>query len=233
MEILKIAICDDERAVCRQIKDLTETYLQTKGIQGECETFNVYQQLQGRESEFDLFLLDYKMPDVDGLEFARALYEKYGEKKTIIFITAYPEIVYDAFEVRTYRFLIKPIEKEKLFAALDAYLERYRSQYYLSVLSDGRTEVIPLEEILYIEVMRKDCMIVLAGRTVVCKKTIAAFEEELTPFDFYRVHRAYLVNMRKIRSYDSRIIQLENGEKVFMGPKKYGDFCKAYIKLLK
>ena len=233
MEILKIAICDDERAVCSQIKHLTEAYLQAKGIQGECETFNVYHQLQGRESEFDLFLLDYKMPDIDGLEFAHALYKNYGEKKTIIFITAYPEIVYDAFEVRTYRFLIKPIEKEKLYAALDAFVERYRAQYYLSVLSDGRTEVIPLEDILYIEVMRKDCMIVLTDRTVVCKKTIAAFEEELTPFDFYRVHRAYLVNMRKIRSYDSRIIQLDNGEKVFMGPKKYSDFCKAYIKLLK
>lgn len=230
---MKIAICDDERAVCDQIKNLTEAYLQAKGIQGECETFNVYQQLQGRESEFDLFLLDYKMPDIDGLEFAHKLYEEYGEKKTIIFITAYPEIVYDAFEVRTYRFLIKPVEKEKLNAALDAYIERYRAHYYLSVFSDGRTEVIPLEDILYIEVMRKDCMIVLAGRTVVCKKTIAAFEEELTPFDFYRVHRAYLVNMRKIRSYDSRIIQLDNGEKIFMGPKKYGDFCKAYIKLLK
>lgn len=230
---MRIAICDDERAVCSQLKDLTEAYLKAKGIQGECETFNVYHQLRGRESEFDLFFLDYKMPDIDGLAFAHALYEEYGERKAIIFITAYPEIVYDAFEVRAYRFLVKPVETEKLYAVLDAYMERYRAQYYLSVLSDGRTEVIPLEEILYIEVMRKDCTIVLSDRAVVCHKTIAAFEEELAPFDFYRVHRAYLVNMRKIRSYDSRIIQLDNGEKIFMGPKKYGDFCKAYIKLLK
>ena len=230
---MKIAICDDEKAVCSQIRELTEKYLAEKGIPGECETFQTYRQLQGRESEFDLFLLDYKMSDINGLEFARTLYEAFGEKKTIIFITAYPEIVYDTFEVRTYRFLVKPIEKEKLYAALDAYLDRYRAQYYLSVLSEGRTEVVPLEDILYIEVMRKDCTIVLSGRTVVCHKTIAAFETELTPFDFFRVHRAYLVNLRKIRSYDSRIIQLTNGEKIFMGPKKYGDFCKAYIKLLK
>ncbi len=230
---MKIAICDDERAVCDQIKNLTQAYLQTKGIQSECKTFNAYHQLQGQESEFDLFLMDYKMPGIDGLEFARTLFEKYGEKKTIVFITAYPEIVYDVFEVRAYRFLVKPIDKEMMNAVLDAYIDRYRSQYYLSVLSDRRTEVIPLEDILYIEVMRKDCMIVLADRTVVCKRTIATFEEELKPFDFYRVHRAYLVNMRKIRSYDSRIIQLTNGEKVFMGPKKYSAFCKAYIKLLK
>ena len=233
MDSLKIAICDDEMSVCKCIRDLTEMYLREKGIQGECETFDSFRQLQGREHEFDLFLLDYKMPEIDGLMFARSLYEQYGEKKTIIFITAFPEIVYDAFEVRTYRFLVKPIDKEKLFSALDAYMQRRRSQLFLTVLSDGRTEVISLDEILYIEVMRKDCTIVLPGRTVVCHKTISAFEEELTPFGFFRTHRAYLVNMRKIRSYDSRIIWLENGEKVFMGPKKYGDFCKAYIKLLK
>ena len=230
---MKIAICDDERSVCSTIKELTETYLRERGIQGECETFQEYRRLLRRENEFDLFILDYKMPEIDGLKFARVLHEKYGEKKTIIFITAFPEIVYDAFEVRAYRFLVKPVDEGKLFAALDAYVERYRAQYYLSVLSDGRTEVIALEDILYIEVMRKDCTIVLSDRTVVCHKTIAAFEEELTPFDFFRVHRAYLVNMRKISSYDSRIIQLDNGEKIFMGPKKYGDFCKAYIKLLK
>ena len=230
---MKIAVCDDEKAVRTALTEQTSAYLRTKGIEAVCEPFESYIALLGRMEEFDLFLLDYKMPDVNGLDFARILYERFGERKTIIFITAYPEIVYEAIEVRAYRFLVKPIDTDKLCAALDAFLDRYRSQFYMTVLSDGRTEMIPLEDILYIEVMRKDCTIVLPGRTVVCHKTISAFEEELAPLGFYRVHRAYLVNMRKIRSYDSRIILLENGEKVFMGPKKYGDFCKAYIKLLK
>ena len=173
---MRIAVCDDERAVCDQITEWTQAYLREKRIPGTCETFCTYQQLQGREAEFDLFLLDYKMPSVDGLEIARALYAQYGERKTVIFITAYPEIVYDAFEVRTYRFLVKPVEKEKLYAALDAYMQRYRAQYYLTVLSDGRTEVIPLEDILYIEVMR-------AGESINTTDTIYGTLLKLRPGD--------------------------------------------------
>ena len=231
--MLKIAVCDDEQAICRLLSDMVRDYLCEKGLQGTCVSFDSYEQLQAHEEEFDLFLLDYKMPGVDGLEYARRLFAQYGEKKTIIFITAYPEIVYDAFEVRTYRFLVKPIQRDKLVAALDAYFEQFCAQHYLTVLSDGRTETIPVRDIYYIEVMGKYCTIVLAERMVQCKKTISAFEKELAPFDFFRVHRSYLINMHSVQSWNSRMILLNNGKEIFINPKKYADFRKAHIKLLK
>lgn len=229
--MLKIAICDDAQAICGLLSEMIREYLDEKGLQGTCESFDAYEKLQGREEEFDLFLLDYMMQGVDGLEYARRLFAQYGEKKTIIFITAYPEIVYDAFEVRAYRFLVKPIERDKLYAALDAYFEQYCAQQYLTVLSDGRTEIIPVQDIIYIEVMGKYCTVVSAERTVQCKKTISAFEEELAAYGFFRVHRSYLVNLHSVQSWNSRMILLNNGKEIFFNPKKYADFRKAYIKL--
>lgn len=231
--MLNIAICDDEPAICRLLSETVRGYLDEKGLQGTCVSFDSYEKLQGREEEFDLFLLDYMMPGIDGLEYARRLFAQYGEKKTIIFITAYPEIVYDAFEVRTYRFLVKPIDRDKLYAALDAYFEQYCAQRYLTVFSDGSTQTVPVQDILYIEVMGKFCTVVLSERTVKCKKTISAFEKELAAYGFFRAHRSYLINLHCVQSSNSRRILLNNGKEIFINPKKYADFRKAHIKLLK
>lgn len=227
---MKIAICDDDKQSLELISEIVEDYMQLRDIQLSYKTFTCFDDLLGTVSEYDLFFLDCKMPGVDGLEFARLIRRKCGDEKGIVFITAYSDFVYEAFEVRTHRYILKPIQPEKIFEAIDYYISANYSSKKLLVKIDGRNHVISLKDVYYIEASRKDVYIYLKDNYVVCHRTITSLEKELTPLGFYRVHRSYIVNTDKVKSFDKRIISLANGEKIFMSPKKYNGFCEHYLK---
>ena len=117
---LKIAICDDIKTDAESVHRLIRQYEAEKNIEIDCRVFYTYEDMLRSDTDFDVFILDYKMPGMNGMDFARMIRETYTNDKTVIFVTSFPEIVYDAFEVRTHRFLIKPIDKAKLF--LDAFV---------------------------------------------------------------------------------------------------------------
>lgn len=226
---MRIAVCDDERVALDEIEALLNEYCETVNAKLIIEFFEHYSELESRLDEFDVFLLDYKMPDVNGLEFAKDLYEKYDEKKTIVFITAYPEIVYDSFEVRTFRFLRKPIIKEDFFKMMKSVMDRYAFQKKIVIKSAGETVNINVDEIYYITVDKKDVYIYLKDHCLLCHRTVDSFEEEFSSYRFFRSHREFLVNMRKIRSFDCKTVVMDNGDKVQMSPRRYPDFLKAFF----
>ena len=76
---------------------------------------------------------------MDGLEFSKLLYEKYGEKKRIVFITAYDTVIYRAFEVRAWRYIVKPIKREIFYEALDSFLWESKAPGTITVRHDGQT----------------------------------------------------------------------------------------------
>lgn len=228
---MRIAVCDDDRNTLNVISGVLEDYIQLKDIQISYDVFYSFDELIDRISDYDLFFLDCKMPEgIDGLEFARIIRRDYGEEKGIVFITAYSDFVYEAFEVRTHRYLLKPIQSEKVFEALDNFVATNYAGRKLLVKVDGRNDIISLTDVYYMEVSRKDVYIYLNKGYVVCHKTISSLEKELNPFGFFRIHRSYLVNVDKVKSFDKRIVQLDNGEKIFMSPQKYNDFCEHYLK---
>lgn len=229
---MKIAICDDDKQSLELIVGIVEDYMQLRDIQLSYMTFTCFDDLLDTVDEYDLFFLDCKMPGIDGLEFARMIRRKCGEEKGIVFITAYSDFVYEAFEVRTHRYILKPIQPEKIFEAIDFYISNSFSSKKLLVKIDGRNHVIDLKDVYYIEASRKDVYIFLEDTFVVCHRTITSLNKELAPLGFYRVHRSYIVNTDKVKSFDKRIIVLANGEKIFMSPKNYNDFCEHYLKRL-
>ena len=228
---MKIAVCDDEKNILKTISDVLEDYIQIKNLQISYDVFSSFDELVSRIPEYDLFLLDCKTPDdIDGLEFARIIRRDYGDDKGIVFITSCPDFVYEAFEVRTHRYILKPIQPDKVFEALDNFLAANCAGRKLLVRVDGRNDVINLRDVYYIEVSRKDVYIYLKEGYVVCHRTISSLEEELDSLGFFRIHRSYIVNIDKVKSFDKRIVQLDNGEKIFMSPQKYNDFCEHYLK---
>ena len=227
---MKIAVCDDEFMALEEIITCLKDFAIERKVNIEYEAFESYEPLGERIDEFDVFIMDYKTPVIDGLTFAKLIREKYSDSKTIIFITAYDDIVYDAFTVKTHRYLLKPLDRNKLFEALDSYISE-KNEKNLVLKSDGISDVINISDIMYIEVNDKECRICTESSQIISRKPISYFENQLSDSGFFRVHRAYLVNLRKIGSYEKSKIQLVNGEAINMSVRKYQDFCREYIRL--
>ena len=181
---MRIAVCDDDLRELREIMSLIEEYPRKAAYGISATAFSNSEELAERIGEFDVFLLDYRMPDIDGFELAKRIREEYMTTKTIIFISQYDDIVYDAFEVHAHRYLTKPVEKEKLYRALN----ELDKDAYIHYDSGGEEKVF------------------------VCKRSLDSLEKELTPFHFFRTHRSYLTNLSMIDYLNTDGIYIKNRE---------------------
>lgn len=230
---MKIAICDNEPSTLDFVSSVIEDIAFAQSMDIKYEAFLSYESLMRQIGEFDLFIIDYKMPGINGMEFAKKVYSEFGTGKGLIFITAYPEIVYEAFEVRAYRFLVKPLSKEKIIEAVNEYIKDLASSRKLTIRIDDEFNILNTEDIYYMEAARKYTYIYLKDDCIKCRRTITSFENELSDYGFFRIHRSYLVNINKVEKFDSRICILENGEKIFISQKKYDEFCQLYLESIK
>lgn len=228
---MKIAVCDDELVAREEIVTCLEDYSVERKLDVDYEVFESYVLLADRIAEFDVFIMDYQTPEIDGMTFAKKIREEFGDGKVIIFVTSFSEIVYDSFLVKTHRFLVKPVDKNKFFEALDSYLLADKNSKKMIIKNDGYTNVFDSSDILYIEACGKESYIYFENEQVVTKKTIASLEDELRGNNFYRIHRTYLVNMKKIKGFDRKCVEMINGEKIEISARKYSAFCKEYLKM--
>ncbi len=228
---MKIAVCDDEKTARENVVTLLEDYFHDKRKDIPYEVFDNYEALKDRIDEFNIFLMDYETPGIDGMSFARMIREKYGEEKAIIFITSYETVVYEAYEVRALRYILKPIKREKFYEALDAYLATNVVTKRLTVRQFGQVEAIESKDIEFIEANGKEITFHLdGGDLITCRDTLDSVGEKLDGFGFFRVHRKYLVNLKKVASYMNNYVVLKSGESVELSTRKYADFRLALLK---
>jgi DNA-binding LytR/AlgR family response regulator len=176
--------------------------------------------------------MDYQMAEIDGLETARQIRKKNNET-AIIFLTSFPDIVFDTFEVNAYRFLVKPIDDDKLEAALDSYLADNDESNFILIKTDESNKKININDIIYIEASDKYCNIRTDEGTVLFKKTLSEIEKMLPEDKFFRCHRTYLVGFRHIVSHTSTDILFDNKERALISRVKISPFKKAFTNYIK
>jgi two-component system response regulator AlgR len=170
--------------------------------------------LMGRKA-FDLLLLDVQMPGADGVKLARALRES-AKPPAIVFVTAHPEHAVAAFEVEATDYLTKPVRLERLQSAL-AKVERALQApeagapaEVLLIQDRGRTERVPLPEVLYLKAELKYVTVRTATRSYILDSSLAELEDR-HPGQFLRVHRNALVSRKAIRALEKHY-DAEEGE---------------------
>ena len=229
---MKIAVCDDERAIREGIKRLIENRVPDCSI----GLFSSGEELLNSQERFDITFLDIQMDGMDGIRAARELRNR-GEDTILIFVTALKEYVFEAFDLSTFHYLLKPVSREKfqeVFGRAMAAAEQNQRKKgdVLLVKSKNRNVRVEKRRILYVESQEEKQILHLSRENLTVKTRMSELEKQLGE-SFYRCHRGYLVNMSYIAEYDSDSVTLDNGEQVYMSRRKYAAFVEAYLKFLR
>ena len=227
---MKVAICD-ERGSCLELRNL----IKRQKYDCDVRCFYTGKQLLETRERFDILILDIQMEEMSGIEVARALRMK-QDNMVLIFVTALKEYASEAFDVAAFHYLLKPVPGEKFCKVFESAcreverLEGLKSEQ-LFFQTRSRNFTVQKKDILYVESRKRKVDIHTLQECFTIYATMRHMEEQLGG-DFYRCHRGYLVNMAYVKEYETDVIRLKNGEKVYMARDKYAEFAKAYMRFL-
>lgn len=229
---MRIAICDDEPFFREEIKEMLLKYKAETKIRMELSEFENGNALLESDNFFDILLIDYQMPGLNGLDTARQ-FRLRNTLCSIIFVTANTQFALDSFEVQPFRFLEKPVTEEKLFRALNDYLRQQKRLNPIVISEDGEQKTVRSDDILYLEGDGKYCLIVTAANTFKSSKTLSQVHALLPEHCFVRIHKSFVVNMYHISSIGTSEAVLHNGTKLPVSRKYSAAFKKSFLQFIK
>ncbi|MBP7185760.1 MAG: response regulator transcription factor [Ruminococcus sp.] len=231
---MKIAVCDDEKIFRNDLIRLLDLYCTERGQVILTDEYDDGSKLLKSPISYDIILLDHQMEFLSGLDTIKALREKNNSTK-VVFVSSYSEIVFDSMKYNAFRFLVKPVEKEKLFEAIDEAIKELNSEFKIVVKDTeyNQSIVIPEKDIIYAQADNVCSIIETENGSYRYSYNLSYLEEELRSDFFMRIHRSYLVNFNHITSFDKSGVVLSNGHKAVISRNNYKDFSNYYLNYIK
>lgn len=229
---MRIAICDDENSQLEYVRSLVNEWSAQNKIQTDLKLFKSAEEFwfAYEKGVFDIVLLDIQMNGQNGMDLARELRDK-QDKVGIIFLTGFTDFLSEGYEVDAVRYLLKPVDKEKLFSALSCVLQKCKESDDRKLLFSLGTETISVyeNEILYAEAFSHSTKLVTKGGNIELSLGIGDVETMLSSNKFCRVHRSYLVNLRAIQQIRKYELTIDNGDTVPVSRRLFNNVHHAFI----
>ncbi len=161
----------------------------------------------------DLLFLDIQMPNKNGIDF----YKMLENDPMVIFTTAYSEYAVEGFNVNATDYLLKPFSEERFLIAVQKaknefqFRQNLSVQTHLMIRADYKLHRIEYNEILMIEGLDDYIQIHLSDKSkIVARLSMKGILEKLPEKDFVRVHRSYIIPVKKVKTIVNKNIQIEN-----------------------
>jgi len=234
MEKIRTVIIEDEAPA----RDIIKYYLkEIESIEVIAECGDGFSGLKTiSQMKPALVFLDIQMPRLTGIEMLEVL----TEKPEIIFTTAYDQFALRAFELNAVDYLLKPFPKRRFLEAVKKAIEKIESGTgnqlpanqilalkpepvspvnRVVVRKGNAINLIPVEQIKYVEAQDDYVMIYHEGGKALKQQTMKFYEDNLSKTDFVRIHRSYIVRIEEIKRIepygkDNHVAILQSGNKL-------------------
>lgn len=212
--IISIAICDDEEIHRKNLCHYLSLVLKNKSYK-VLEFCSGEDLIENYPSSIDILLLDVQMTGINGLDTAREI-RKFDTNVNIIFTTAIIDFIQQGYEVKAFRYLLKPINYDEFSRNLLECINEIEesNENYLTIKENDSSEIIrvPINNILYVETYSRHILIHTDTKTYKTRESINNIEEYLGNIYFYRCHRSYLININKVKSIKQNSVIIKEDE---------------------
>lgn len=216
---IKIGICDDDIAITGRIETMLEGIVGKTLIQTEMEVFwdgkKLVDTIDGG-TYFDIVFLDIEMGQENGITIAKKIRE-IDKNVLIVYVTSHEIYMEESFEVRPFRFMVKPVSEGKLADCLRAaYEEISNNDSYFRYSYQRVSHKIPIRDICYFESERRKIYIVTAKEKLEFYGKLNEIERtvENSKATFLRVHQSFLINYRHVDGIGHDFVVMDNGQRL-------------------
>ncbi len=236
---LNCIVIDDEYLARRYLKDYIQKlpFLEFKGeYNSPLKAIDLI-----KSGKIDLMFLDIQMPDMTGLEFLRTL----TSPPCVIITTAHKEFALEGYELNVSDYLLKPFSFERFVTASNKVLafkekdhvdnslqnqpqtEATLHDNYLIIRADRKHYKINYEDLVYIEGQKAYVTFHTVSKRVTALASLRNLDEKLPDDGFIRIHKSYIVSIKKIDALDGNIVEI-GGKSLPVGKSYRMDVAKLF-----
>ena len=227
---MRILICDDDELITEQLSKFIQIFF--KQCSAKCPKLCCFfdgESLLADTGEKDILFLDIEMPGINGIFVGNEL--KKQNKNIIIFvITSFSEYLDDAMRFHVFRYLSKPIDKQRLFRNLKEAIELYNT-YTVKLPIETKQGIFTVlaSDIIFVEAIERKVIV----HTIECDyesiHTMNYWIGQLPKNHFFQSNKSYIINFDYVCDFDHSLIHLFNRQfNAYLTKRKYTKFKEAY-----
>ena len=228
---MRILICDDDNLMLEQLQKYIRSFFEYSHLKcPEVVSYSSGEAVLADKGDIDFLLLDIEMPGMNGIYVGNELKKK--NSNIIIFIvTSYSEYLDEAMRFQVFRYLSKPLDKQRFFRNMKDAVDLYHTiTIKIPVETKQGVYTILVSTIIAVEAQ---------GRKVIVHTTMQDFESiytiqywlDILPKNcFFQTHRSFIINFEHVTDFDHALIHLSDNQfSAYLTRRKYSAFKEAYL----
>lgn len=228
---MRILICDDDVLMIEQLQKYIAAYFELNHIKcPELVSFTSGEALLADEGDKDIVFLDIEMPGMNGIYIGNEL--KKRNKNVLIFVvTSYSEYLDEAMRFHVFRYLSKPLDKQRFFRNMRDALSYFNTMTVkIPIETRQGLHALPASYIIAIEAQGRKVIVHTIQQDFISVQNMNYWLEWLPKNCFFQTHRSFIVNFEHVVDFDRSTIHLTNQHvTAYLTRRKYSSFKDAYL----
>lgn len=231
MGSMRIAICDDDTIFSARLEQWVREYFEINELHPpDIVIYEFGEDVLRDPGDLDIIFLDVELPGLSGIFTGQDLMRKYP-RLLVFIITAFPEYLDEAMRFNAFRYLSKPLDKNRLYRDMQDAI-KIQTNANAKIIIETKTETITvyMKDIICIEAKEHKVIVHTTKKDYVAIRHMPYWVEHLDTKSFYQTHRNYIVNLEYVVRFDETTIYLYNDElTAYLTKRKHREFKQAYL----